>query len=106
MTVVEILRAARERIEDPERWCRGAFAKTASGTPVEPWEPEAERWCAVGAVVAVQARHEEALRARLLLDDASYADSATATNDHSRHVAVLRMYDRAIKSAEKQEGFR
>ena len=37
-------------------WCQGASARDGQGRPVQPWSPDATRWTAIGALVAVSAR--------------------------------------------------
>jgi hypothetical protein len=49
-SVVDVLRAARERISDPERWTKGESAKNAQGEWTTASASDACRWCAVGAV--------------------------------------------------------
>jgi hypothetical protein len=34
-------------------WCRGADARDAAGTPVDPWDERAVSWSLLGALVAV-----------------------------------------------------
>ena len=57
---VDILRCAREMIEDPVRWCKGKVAVNSNGHHAT-WEAEdAVGWCAWGALVyaSVQAGYE------------------------------------------------
>lgn len=49
-STVDLLRAAKERISDPERWTRGCLARDANGKPVSPEDSRATRWCAIGSV--------------------------------------------------------
>lgn len=107
MTTVETLRAARELIADPERWCQDVTALGRSGREVAPAGRAAVAWCAIGALRRTCARQppaaetfDEAFRA---LDHAAVgagAPSVATLNDHRTHADVLAMFDRAIKEAE------
>jgi hypothetical protein len=59
-------------------WCRGADARDASGSPVEPWAAEAETWSLLGAIVAALER-EAAATGEMALDELSAALYALAT---------------------------
>lgn len=48
MTTVEVLRAARERIE--KGWCQGTYARRSDGTPADHADPGTVAWCASGAL--------------------------------------------------------
>jgi hypothetical protein len=37
-------------LDQPEHWCRKAFAKNAEGLPVKPESPEAVEFCLTGAI--------------------------------------------------------
>ncbi len=56
MTVLEILRAARERIRTG--WTQGAMARDAAQRRVQPEHPLACVWCAAGALFATTTPHE------------------------------------------------
>jgi hypothetical protein len=49
-TTVEILRAARARIEREEHWTKDATARDGAGFLVMSTDPIACRWCALGAL--------------------------------------------------------
>ena len=46
----QIVKKARDRIADPVHWCRGAYARTALGDECKVDDPQAHRFCAVGAL--------------------------------------------------------
>jgi len=48
---LEILREARARVA--RGWCQGTSGEDGDGNAIEPWSPAAQRWSAVGALVAV-----------------------------------------------------
>jgi hypothetical protein len=49
-TTAEILRAAKERIADPDHFVMGVWAWNRQGREVEPTSPDAWRWNARGAI--------------------------------------------------------
>lgn len=98
-TTLEILRAARAKIERPECWTKGAFARDAVGGECMSSEPDAVCWCsdgAIGAVIATTDVHDfcafEALsRAIGNLHVAEWNDAPERT-----HAEVLAAFDAAI----------
>jgi hypothetical protein len=110
-TTVEILRAARHRIESPRRWCREAFA--ARGVLiVKPASKRATRWCAVGAVHAElgtdpgtwPADHSPAIAALWAAAMTLYSEGTNVVNDFRGHDDILRVFDEAIRLAEEAPG--
>lgn len=103
MTELEILKAARDLISDPARWCREAAAKDARGDPTGPYPGgDACQWCAIGAVAHVADYHEHdgvVVRLREAGREIGF-DGAISTNDIGGHESVLRMYDLAIAELE------
>lgn len=53
MTVVELLQAAKEKINTPEKWCKGVYARLPNGMPTTSSDKEACTWCMVGALRCV-----------------------------------------------------
>jgi hypothetical protein len=56
--VLEILKAARDKIADPQHWTQNAFARTAGGQALPSNSVNdviAHCWCTTGAIVAVAA---------------------------------------------------
>lgn len=110
-STVEILRAARERITPPEKWCRGAFAKDSDGRKVPATHRNACRWCALGAIGAEIGSPSPRFSAPgNLLERATDVGNIVAVNDGSgdcrgldrrvSHKRVLAAYDTAIELAE------
>jgi hypothetical protein len=110
-STVDILRAARHRIENPRRWCQGSFAARGVLT-VKPASKRATRWCAVGAVHAelgtepgtwpsVSSPAFVALWAAAM---ALYSEGTNVVNDYRSHDAILRVFDEAIRLAEEAPG--
>lgn len=93
-----ILKKAKKLIK--KGWCKGAFARTASGESVPSDSPDAVKFCAIGAVN----------RARLALKYGSIDKRAalnllpcnlTQINDFSTTTEedILNIFDEAIKKA-------
>jgi hypothetical protein len=115
-SVADVLRAARERISDPERWGVGVHARDTSGAEVEDCEalPKACEWCALGALFAegVQpygddegfSEEDAALGAEAteFLTRGADGEWPPTVNDEGDHARVLDMYDRAIELAEAE----
>lgn len=114
MTNVEILKKARALITEPERHTTGSYAKDVSGLVVNPTDPHATCWCALGAIAhSVGADYImyhnpsttycEVLRA---LENASGTwhgrKNIARFNDTYGHAEVLALFDRAIAAEEKK----
>lgn len=113
-SVVDVLRAAKERISDTGRWTTECYAADRSGATVIATSQSACSWCAIGSVLAelridlgMDARHHPVARAAIAaLDRAAGIDRSvpggpiTALNDQAGHPAVIQAFDRAIKLAE------
>jgi hypothetical protein len=46
----EIIKNARDRIADPEHWCRDDLAQTRDGAACDISDPHADKFCACGAL--------------------------------------------------------
>ena len=93
MTTLDILKAARKRIEDPERWCQGYLRG-------------GDKWCAIGAVYEEADEAEsgfaaicDVLAAHAGLDGAAEGRLAEWNDTHT-HAEVLALFDRAIATEE------
>jgi hypothetical protein len=102
----KVLRAARERISDPERWTQGVEALTACGRCVPGDDPDAVRWCVAGAVRAegLDACSNPLMGvtpvARLIMKAAGCGDVGIGPwNDKATHSEVIAALDRAIELA-------
>ena len=105
MTPREILIAARAKIEAPERWTKGAFARSARGRKVRLDGGKARCWCMLGALQEVEMSPIRFRQAWALLVPAiSVPDSISEVvlwNDapERTHAEVLAAFDRAIELA-------
>ena len=111
MTALEILKAARERIANPENWLQGDFALTADGEKTNEDSPYATKFCAVGAIYADEPYNgfESAFALAEAIETLHYTDLAfnrtrpagafvSDWNDkpERKHSEVLAAYDLAI----------
>jgi hypothetical protein len=97
-TTAEVLRAARERISDPERWTTREYARDAKGYPARPQQLAACRWCAVGSVCAELGL--DPIDGEKRPEVEALGPAVHSTNDYHGHAATLAMFDRAIAKAE------
>lgn len=115
-STVEVLEAAKARIEDPERWTQGAEARVEQrGREVAPNDPEAACWCAMGALLAelnLRSVHGQptfkllARAAREAHPRSRWNAVVTANDGGSRaeaHPHLLTIFDRAISLARAEE---
>jgi hypothetical protein len=72
---LELLYRARALVE--RGWCQGADARNGDGAAVEAWDPGAESWSLLGAIVAVL-EHEAAASGEIALDELAAALDALA----------------------------
>jgi hypothetical protein len=110
MTVAETLKAAKAKIANKKNWTTGHLAKDKAGMPCEVLDSRACKWCAVGALRAVN-NGDENRRARDLLDECAGEFFKTGkdyrsivdVNDTKGHATTLKAFDCAIKKAKKRE---
>ena len=108
-TVLDVLKAARALIADPERWTQRTDARNAHGLPVDPRDTDATCWCPIGACFRVSPVRASAAMRELswgLPKSWDYGHRwplANWNNASSRtHRAVLHRFDRAIARLEKE----
>lgn len=111
MAPVEILRAARAQISHPANWCQFEDALSIEGMVVPCHDEDACRWCSLGATAAVAGAicPEAEKKADGYLASAAHEMGFTGNgavadlNDNTDHATVMKMFDRAIALAEKEE---
>jgi hypothetical protein len=98
-TTREILIAARAKIERPECWTKGKYARDKDGESVTPNSRSAVCWCAIGAVHAAYPSDAERTLIRLSWFVPTKGGISTY-NDYpeTTHADILALYDRAIAS--------
>jgi hypothetical protein len=99
--IVDLLRLARAKIADPQRWTMGTLARDLRGTCVNSSAADAVSFCAIGALHRVQFESQLATdEAERVLRQVAHAGSPEHVNDTFGHTSVLMMYDEAIAFAE------
>jgi hypothetical protein len=91
VTALDVLKAARERISDPKRWCKGVY-----------FDPATNQCCMQGAVWHAS----EPSLARGLASEALRKLAQTslpAFNDTHTHAEVLALFDEAIAAEQAKE---
>ena len=118
-TALEILECAREKITPIENWAQGHMAEDSTGDSIDPYDEEACKWCAVGALYACTWRSDmEEPDGDIENDDAyqeadqllnniahttygvglvSVNDGVFESVDGEPHVLVLKLFDAAIE---------
>ena len=100
MTTLEGLRALRELLAVPERWCQRAFARCADGVPIQAhwWtDVQAVRWNIAGAI-GKGPRNVSPFRVHEALDNVLDRDCDTWNDAPERtHADVLALIDAAIE---------
>lgn len=85
------LLAAKSLIADPNWWTKCAAARNRWGNGVDPSDPTAVRWCAVGAI--------EKVAPGLPLDD-QLCRRLIYANNYGGHAVVMRAFDEELKAFE------
>ena len=103
--IVEVLKAARNLLSNPDHWIKGTLAKNSEGIAVTPLADDAVCWCLEGAIervapkfnVAPQAIYEEirkTLRYGLIF---SFNDKSYTT-----HEDVMKVLSDTIANVSKE----
>lgn len=100
MTILETLKAARNKITLRERWTQRQTARTKSRRPCKPTSPNAVCWCSAGAVLSVTQDRKVITGCQTALEKVSYPWSFQHFNDNHAHAEVLRAFDEAIAKLE------
>jgi hypothetical protein len=104
-TTVELLRAARAKIERPGCWTKGAEARSVMRRPVKPTSPSAVSWCPIGALRLVAGDNQDGFDECLdLIYTANGISHVIRANDEKKttHGAVVLWFDKAIAAAESK----
>jgi len=102
-TTLEILMAARRRIEKPESWTQRAYQRDKNGNSLSVWDAQdATCWCARGAIWSIDPKGKltDAFKA---LELAVPEQTVTVFNDTHTHAEVLAAFDRAIAAEEARQ---
>jgi hypothetical protein len=103
-STLEVLTEARALIADPKHWTTRAYARGKDRIEVRPNAPEADCWCAVGALAKASGlevrRIEDCSKPYRALQRAmSITGFLSGWNDRHGHDEVLAAFDRAIEEA-------
>lgn len=108
-SALTVLREARELISDPKRWTTQGYARDSQGEFTSALSVRAVCWCAEGAVLRSASDPEKCFVPFDILNEVARripkktsGNQIVAVNDELGHAAVLRMFDAAIASAEKE----
>jgi len=109
--LTHILISARSLIADPKNWTQCHLATTATGEGCDPWDAQAGKFCAYGALlrVALNLVSDDYRDAQRLADSAtavllgngknngeSFPEGLFAINDYRGHGAVMELFDKAL----------
>ena len=101
--IKETLIKARARIDTADKWTQVAFARTASDHPTDSGDPNACKFCALGALLATLKPHEADTYAEAVSELEKYVPhpnnaGVMAFNDTPgrSHSEVLEIFDKAI----------
>lgn len=106
MNLSQSLKAAYDTISKKEYWCQHASARDISGIAVDPNNPTAYSWCAVGALDANSNDDTFGQGLKLLNRVAKamgYEDVVYLNDSPNAYPKVLRMYEQAIDIALAKE---
>lgn len=105
--LVEDLKAARAVIETPDKWAKGYYAYDAKGNWTDADNPEACKFCGIGAVQKVtdgewgdRARVVEKFLTEVIRSDTFLYFPKFNDDPDTTHADVLAAFDRAIAAAE------
>jgi len=103
--MLDILKAARAKIADPDHWTQGTSARNHDGKYTNPCNYDAVSWCASGALYSVDTSHESYHEAIAALAGIPAPDGAVykvvEINDNGSHAEVLALFDAAIRRIER-----
>lgn len=102
----EILLNAMALLEDPDRWAKRSYARTATGDTTDTSSPEACKFCMLGAVEVFTGtgvapyRHARQMLMGVLLDHTKYI-TVPGFNDHgfTNHEKVMQVMTAAAFEA-------
>lgn len=98
MSKLEIIKAAKELISDPERWIQGANARNEQGLMVLAYAFDAVCWCADGALIKACGSVNTIPFWRLISDKPAF--DVIEFNDNHTHAEVIALFDAAIARLE------
>lgn len=96
------LKRARDLIADPKHWTQKSFARDKNSKMCDPHSPKADKFCAIGALMAIDGSIYD--EARNTLHTVGYIINTNDCYDRRiAHKKVLDHYDKAIELAKAKE---
>lgn len=107
----ELLKKAKQVIEDPRQWCQGHYGYDADGNQCSASYHGCVKRCALGALRFVvggdidlteqESMYDRAvnLMKRSLFGGITTSHSVAKFNDRATHAQVMELFDRAMKAA-------
>ena len=68
-TTLDILKAARATLANPENWTKGCYARDAAGNMCKPYSPNAVKWCAIGTCALVSNHSVYSPKLEMVMDE-------------------------------------
>lgn len=90
MEIKEFAKQVADKIRDPAYWTRGTSARDKDGFGVNPDDPLAVQWCALGAADAINFARSDSLCNEFV---AKYGRGLIYTNDKLGHDVIVRDLD-------------
>lgn len=101
MNLIQVLTAAKTKIQNPDNWVQKYFAIDAAGKPVSFARDDACKFCALGAVLSVSDCESAAVgKAYHLLSSTAlelFGMNIVKVNDTLGHAAVLEVYNTTLR---------
>lgn len=100
MNAHEILKLARAKIERPENWTQGTYARDANRKKVGAKSEKAVCWCSLGALVVASGSdlYDPAVRSAMTQLGRINGQVVWCFNDTHTHAEVLAAFDKAIEA--------
>ncbi len=106
---IQIIKEARDLLANPENWTQFELAATVDDESCQPWQPEAAKFCAYGALLKCAhdlcgdlaiAHHFVDSALTDIFGDKADTDQLSTTifqvNDREGRKAVLELFDKAL----------
>lgn len=103
-SIVEVLKEAKQLIQDPKNWIQDYAGQDTYGMPVgitACMQGEAICFCSLGALAAVTKDPVSTARAFFEITmETDYEKSVAQFNDNHTHAEVMELWDKVIAAAE------
>ena len=104
MSELQALKAARERISTPDRWTKGAFARSRDGNEVHFTSSSASCWCAMGALgIEAPSCYAPSLSKSIPKDSGAFTLAQYNDRPATTHEDIMALFDRAIELSQANE---